>query len=88
MSEATFRLGDHLAGFIETQVKAGRYDSPSDVVRAGLRLLEEREAGLNALRQALIDAESSGISDRNVLDIWVAAEREMALPFKPRRHIW
>jgi antitoxin ParD1/3/4 len=80
MSEVTFSLGDHLAGFIEAQVKDGRYESPSDVVRAGLRLLEEREAGLDALRLALLEGENSGISDRDVLDIWAVVERELGAP--------
>jgi antitoxin ParD1/3/4 len=53
-------LGDHFADFIDAQVKEGRYGSASDVVRAGLRLLEEHEAKVKALREALIAGEESG----------------------------
>lgn len=53
-------LGDHFAQFIDTQVESGRYASASDVVRAGLRLLEEHEAKVKALQDALIAGEQSG----------------------------
>jgi antitoxin ParD1/3/4 len=53
-------LGDHFADFIDTKVQQGRFGSASDVVRAGLRLLEEREAKLDLLRAALIEGEQSG----------------------------
>jgi antitoxin ParD1/3/4 len=53
-------LGDHFTSFINAQVETGRYGSASDVVRAGLRLLEEHEAKVKALQDALIAGEQSG----------------------------
>lgn len=53
-------LGDHFTTFIGEQVGAGRYGSASEVVRAGLRLLEEHEARVKALQAALIAGEESG----------------------------
>lgn len=53
-------LGDHFTNFIDAQVQTGRYGSASDVVRAGLRLLEEHEAKVKALEAALIAGEESG----------------------------
>lgn len=53
-------LGDHFSHFVDERVAQGRYGSVSDVVRAGLRLLEEHETRLEALRAALITGENSG----------------------------
>lgn len=46
-------IGDRWERFVEQAVKAGRYGSASEVVREGLRLVEEREAKLQALRTTL-----------------------------------
>jgi antitoxin ParD1/3/4 len=46
-------IGDRWQGFVERVVKDGRYGSASEVVREGLRLVEEREAKLVALRARL-----------------------------------
>ncbi|WP_347888514.1 MULTISPECIES: type II toxin-antitoxin system ParD family antitoxin [Nitrosomonas] len=64
-------LGEHFEKFLAHQIEAGRYGSASEAIRAGLRLLEEREAKLEALRRALIEGEQSGPADyslQNVLD--------------------
>jgi antitoxin ParD1/3/4 len=75
MSKNTsFSVGEHFSGFIETQVNQGRYSSASDVVRAGLRLLEEQEVKLAALRAALAKGEESGVSGRSVDDTWAAVK--------------
>ncbi|GHT90155.1 antitoxin [Betaproteobacteria bacterium] len=56
-------LDQHFSEFIGAQVATGRYDSASDVMCAGLRLLEEHEARRNALQEALIVGEESGFPD-------------------------
>ena len=53
-------LGQHFVNFINAQVQGGRYGTASDVVRAGLRLLEEHEAKVKALQDALIAGLESG----------------------------
>ncbi|NLY64621.1 MAG: type II toxin-antitoxin system ParD family antitoxin [Alcaligenaceae bacterium] len=53
-------LGQHFSNFIDTQVKGGRYGSASDVVRAGLRLLEEHETKVKALQDSLNAGLQSG----------------------------
>jgi antitoxin ParD1/3/4 len=64
-------LGDHFTSFIDTAVKSGRYGSASEVVRAGLRLLQEHEAKV----KALIEGEESGDPQPFDFDAFMARKR-------------
>ena len=63
MKNTSVSLGEYFTNFIDAQVRAGRYGSASDVIRSGLRLLEERDLKLKALQEALIAGEESGEPD-------------------------
>lgn len=53
-------LGDHFEHFVDDKVSAGRFKNASEVIRAGLRLLEEEEAKIIALRKAIDEGFDSG----------------------------
>jgi antitoxin ParD1/3/4 len=69
-------LGEHFTSFIDEKVEQGRYSSASDVVRAGLRLLEEQEAKLVALRTALEEGEASGDAGPFDFQAFIASKRK------------
>ncbi|MCR6645341.1 MAG: type II toxin-antitoxin system ParD family antitoxin [Terricaulis sp.] len=50
MASTSLTLGPHWEAFIKREIASGRYASASEVVRAGLRELEERAERLEALR--------------------------------------
>lgn len=75
----SFSLDEHFSAFIEDEIASGRYRSASDVVRAALRLLEDRETRLDALRQALTTGESSGTSTPFDFDAFVSRKRATGL---------
>ena len=54
-------LGSHFEQFIMSKVDSGRFQSASEVVRAGLRLLEEEEQRFARLNKALEEGEASGL---------------------------
>lgn len=53
-------LGPHFESFIESTVSKGRFSNASEVVRAGLRLLEEEENRITVLRNAIQEGIESG----------------------------
>lgn len=53
MASTSMTLGEHWEGFIQEQIKSGRYASASEVVRAALRELETKSDALEALRDHL-----------------------------------
>ncbi len=64
-------LGTHFERFIDTTVSKGRYSNASEVVRAGLRLLEEEENRIMILRKAIHTGIESG----------------RAVNFDPKKHL-
>ncbi|MDI7776031.1 type II toxin-antitoxin system ParD family antitoxin [Asticcacaulis sp. EMRT-3] len=68
----SLNLDDHAAAFMAGQVDAGRFASPSDVINAGLRLLEDHESKVKALREALDVGEASGYVESFDFDDFLA----------------
>ena len=50
---SSYVLGNHFESFVRKQIDSGRYQSASEVIRDGLRLLEERTAYKQAKLEAL-----------------------------------
>ena len=71
MKTTSVALGTYFENFVRTQVEQGRYNNASEVIRAGLRLLEENESHLQELRMAIADGMNSGL----------------AMDFNPQEHL-
>lgn len=69
-------LGVHYEKFISQQVLQGRFGSASETIRAGLRLLEERETKLALLRHALVDGEESGAAEYSLKSLLAELDGE------------
>lgn len=55
-------LGKYFEDFVEGRVSEGRFKNASEVIRAGLRLLEEEENKIKSLKQAIQEGIDSGIA--------------------------
>ena len=62
MKTTSVALGTHFEEFIQSAIQSGRYNNASEVVRSGLRMLEEQEQKMAALRSALQQGLDSGIA--------------------------
>ena len=71
MKTTSVALGTYFENFGRTKVEQGRYNNASEVIRAGLRLLEENESHLQELRMAIADGMNSGL----------------AMDFNPQEHL-
>jgi antitoxin ParD1/3/4 len=56
-------IGNYFDDFIQSRLSTGRYKNASEVVRAGLRLLEEEENKIIALKEAIQEGIDSGIAN-------------------------
>lgn len=71
MKTTSVVLGTYFENFVRTKVEQGRYNNASEVIRAGLRLLEENESHLQELKMAIADGMNSGL----------------AMDFNPQEHL-
>lgn len=56
-------LGNYFDQFVQNRIKEGRFNNASEVIRAGLRLLEEEESKVAALKNAVQEGIDSGIAE-------------------------
>jgi antitoxin ParD1/3/4 len=55
-------LGDYFESFVDNRISEGRFKNASEVIRAGLRLLEEEESKIIILKNAISEGIESGIA--------------------------
>ena len=72
MKNTSISLGDYFVQFVSSQVAAGRYKNVSEVIRAGLRLLENEENKVIALKSAIQIGLDSPIVENFDFDVHLA----------------
>ena len=73
---ASVTLGKHFETFVDTQIHSGTFCSRSEVIRAGLALLEDNQAKLKAFRQAVMAGLESGSVECSYEDFMSDLHRE------------
>ena len=71
---SSIRLDAHSGAFVERQVREGHFETEDAVLRAALRLLEDRQAKVEALRQAIVEGEASGPATAFDMEGWLAEQ--------------
>jgi len=69
-------LGPHFEKFIAQQAAQGFFGTASEAIRAGLRLLEERDVKLSLLRRALAEGEESGTGEYSLKGLIESLDKE------------
>lgn len=54
-------LGEYFEDFVESKISEGRYKNASEIIRAGLRLLEDEENRVKSLKNAINEGIESGL---------------------------
>lgn len=57
-TKKSYVVGDRYESFIASQLEQGRFNNASEVVRAGLRMLEDQETKLASLRAAIAEGDA------------------------------
>ena len=63
MKNTSISLGEYFDRFVQAQISAGRYKNVSEVIRAGLRLLENEESKIIILKNAIQEGLNSPLID-------------------------
>ena len=66
-TKKSFVIGERYEAFIDKQVASGRFNNASEVVRAGLRLLEDEEAKLEELRAMIDEADAEIAAGKGIV---------------------
>ncbi len=70
-------ITDQQADWIKAQIASGNYNNDSEIIRAAIREKQEREAGIEAIRAAIVEGEQSGVSDRTPQEVFAAARERL-----------
>ena len=73
--DTSVTLGEHFTSFVSNKIAEGRFESTSEAVRAGLRLLEAEETRLEMLKAAIQEGVDSGTSARTPEDVRSAVKK-------------
>lgn len=75
-TDTPISFDEHSVEFLARAVSTGRYRSASEVVRAGLRLLEDQETQMSALRASLVSGEESGAPEQFDFDAFITSKKQ------------
>lgn len=75
-TNTSISLDTHFTDFIDAQIQSGRFKSTSEVIRAGLRLLEDIETSNELVRRALAEGEKSGEPEEFDFDAFIQSKKQ------------
>jgi antitoxin ParD1/3/4 len=76
MAKLTISMPDAMSEYVATRVESGQYGNVSEYFRDLVRHEQQRQQAAEDLRRMLEEAEASGVSEKNVEDIWNEVEAQ------------